>query len=740
MKAIVCEMCGSNDFIKQEGVYVCQNCGTKYTAEEAKNLLVEVTGKVKIDTSDELNNLYILARRARNDKNNENAQKYYEQILIKDPSSWEATFYSTYFQSMNCTLGEVNEAANRICNCEETVFNLIKDNVIDAEERLKIVDEVASNLISISESLFNWSKNYYNGIDEQIRNNNDLRDFLIDGLATKDIVYNGGDWIVKIFGDNYGDIAVRCWKMGVSQHSILYDFFKDKNKHANIIKDYIDKIDKYSKNEEGNEDTNNVPKENQSLPTKPNFKAIAVLLIAVLAMFFIMDKLFFSSSSSEQSNATESIKRTDTFMNGDPEESIQRILGKPFKISESQADKETTRRYSYDGVTFTTKAGKINYINKDLKIINDAPIKRGDKITKIRWYRGAPLRYEQNLIQANDVDLVKYNLYEYADYAVITQAPKFENNSEFVVGFLPKGAYKINTLDFNSDKATDNWKYTMRFLEVLVPAIHYYEKIEPKVKILEISSPVIEEIPLKVAEGNNNSATASQPSVTAAQNPVNSNGATVSSQGSEEHYPGTDFYPPGSMRDRITGTGVNMRSGPGLEHNVIGSFDKGEIVVEIDNQMSKKDSWVQVRRKNGEVGWVSGQYCELVKDPKINYSKYINAVGALYDYHEAITKKDYKKAYNLLGPEIQKTTVPPDQYGQGYSDVISSTVMETYPRSTDGSTVSVEYLFEAKDKTPSGISVKYYKGFADLQKLNGEWKIVQESVGRGNVDRKTLLR
>ena len=214
----------------------------------------------------------------------------------------------------------------------------------------------------------------------------------------------------------------------------------------------------------------------------------------------------------------------------------------------------------------------------------------------------------------------------------------------------------------------------------------------------------------------------------------------VPSQSSEENYPNTDFFPPGSMRDRITGTGVNMRSGPGKEHNVIGSFDKGEIVVEIDNQMSKKDSWVQVRRKNGEVGWVCGQYCELVKDPKINYSKYINAVGILYDYHEAITKKDYKKAYNLLAPEEQKTSAPPDQFGQGYSNVISSTVMETYPSSTDGNTVSVEYLLEAKDKTPSGISVKYYKAFADLHRINGEWKIGQTSVGRGSLDRKTLLR
>ena len=239
-------------------------------------------------------------------------------------------------------------------------------------------------------------------------------------------------------------------------------------------------------------------------------------------------------------------------------------------------------------------------------------------------------------------------------------------------------------------------------------------------------------LPLKVVTKNKDLSTSNQ----GKHKDANSGVPPVPSQSSEENYPNTDFFPPGSMRDRITGTGVNMRSGPGKEHNVIGSFDKGEIVVEIDNQMSKKDSWVQVRRKNGDVGWVSGQYCELVKDPKINYSKYINAVGALYDFHEAITKKDYKKAYNLLA----KPSVSSDQFGQGYSDVISWTVMETYPRSTDGPTVSVEYLFEAKDKTPSGISVKYYKGFADLQKINGEWKIVQESVGRGNLDRKTLLR
>ena len=46
MKQLICEMCGGNDLIKQDGVFVCQNCGTKYTVEEAKKMMKEVVEKV----------------------------------------------------------------------------------------------------------------------------------------------------------------------------------------------------------------------------------------------------------------------------------------------------------------------------------------------------------------------------------------------------------------------------------------------------------------------------------------------------------------------------------------------------------------------------------------------------------------------------------------------------------------------------------------------------------------------
>ena len=47
-------MCGSTDLVKKEGLFECQSCGTKYSVEEAKKMMVE--GTVKVDNSDYIKN------------------------------------------------------------------------------------------------------------------------------------------------------------------------------------------------------------------------------------------------------------------------------------------------------------------------------------------------------------------------------------------------------------------------------------------------------------------------------------------------------------------------------------------------------------------------------------------------------------------------------------------------------------------------------------------------------------
>lgn len=249
MKQMVCEMCGGTDLQKEDGVFVCKSCGCKYSVEEARKLMIEgtvdVTGStVKVDTSAELKNLYELARRAKTDGNSENAQKYYDQILIKDPSSWEANFYSTFYQSTNCKIGEIGMAAIRVSNCEDTVLKLIKENVSDSEEQRKAVDEVAARSILIADMLFNAYKNYYDNIDIQIKNRY-VQEYANNCAACRDILYTCGNQIIAVFGNAYGDIAAACWKVAVKQHNILNGVFTDKQGNASVINSYNEKIKKY---------------------------------------------------------------------------------------------------------------------------------------------------------------------------------------------------------------------------------------------------------------------------------------------------------------------------------------------------------------------------------------------------------------------------------------------------------------------------------------------------------------
>ena len=52
MKQLTCEMCGSTDLVKQDGVFVCQTCGCKYSVEEAKKMIQE-SSEINIDKTPE---------------------------------------------------------------------------------------------------------------------------------------------------------------------------------------------------------------------------------------------------------------------------------------------------------------------------------------------------------------------------------------------------------------------------------------------------------------------------------------------------------------------------------------------------------------------------------------------------------------------------------------------------------------------------------------------------------------
>lgn len=247
MKALTCEMCGNTNLIKEDGVFVCQSCNTKYSVEEAKKMMidgtVEVAGTVKIDTSSELSNLYEIARRAKDNDNSENAFKYYDMILVKDPNSWEANFYVVYFRAMSSKIGEIESVANLISRNLDSVLVLVKENV-PVDKQNDVVAEIYSRTSIIAQMLYNASENRYYEIDISIRD--DYRgEYIRNAFGSTCIMYLLGDYLEVIFGETYSLTSADSWKQGVMMHNGLLGILLNKEDNITMIKKYIEKIKNY---------------------------------------------------------------------------------------------------------------------------------------------------------------------------------------------------------------------------------------------------------------------------------------------------------------------------------------------------------------------------------------------------------------------------------------------------------------------------------------------------------------
>lgn len=169
MKALVCELCGGNDFAKQDGFFVCQHCGTKYSLEEAKKMMiegtVEVQGTVKIDNSELIKMNLANARRAKEKEDWEETEKYYNLVEQYDPSNIEAIFYSAYGKAktslVDADLYKRQSAFKVLSNC----VSLIDDHFTIAKEKeeWEIIQKISADIFKMAAStyVYNQRKNGY---------------------------------------------------------------------------------------------------------------------------------------------------------------------------------------------------------------------------------------------------------------------------------------------------------------------------------------------------------------------------------------------------------------------------------------------------------------------------------------------------------------------------------------------------------------------------------------------------
>lgn len=256
MKAIVCEMCGSHDMVKNDGYYICQSCGTKYSLEEAKKLMVEVAGTVKVDRTSELNNLYQLARRARQIKNANDAYQNYNQIAAIDPQSWEAFFYSVYFQSVLTYKNDLINATQPLVNSIVPALQMIGRSVTDSNQKTSIINQISTDLFELANSC---AKIHFDQIQEGRRQ---LKDDPNPGralevwskecdrlLASADSIFNilyaYGDGLLSVLGDSYKQFAVEAWKSNVNSHAENISYLLKNETQMNKIIGYCNKIRQY---------------------------------------------------------------------------------------------------------------------------------------------------------------------------------------------------------------------------------------------------------------------------------------------------------------------------------------------------------------------------------------------------------------------------------------------------------------------------------------------------------------
>ena len=112
MKKLTCEMCGSTELLKQDGVFVCQNCGTKYSLEEAKKMMIEGTvdvsgSTVKIDDTAKIDNYLILAENAYDANNQKETENYCNKIIEIDSKNYKAWFLKGKTVGWQSTLSEL---------------------------------------------------------------------------------------------------------------------------------------------------------------------------------------------------------------------------------------------------------------------------------------------------------------------------------------------------------------------------------------------------------------------------------------------------------------------------------------------------------------------------------------------------------------------------------------------------------------------------------------------------------
>lgn len=170
MKKIVCELCECMEFTKEGGMFICNSCGTKYTAEEARGMMREVEGTAPAVTGgapaavpmgnpnqQQLDNILLLASSAYEADNKAEAENYCNQAIVMDAmcyKAWMLKGKAVGWQSKIDNL-RIEEAAHSFCKAIDFAPEEEKESL--KEQAVQELKNLGIALISLRKQRFSGS-------------------------------------------------------------------------------------------------------------------------------------------------------------------------------------------------------------------------------------------------------------------------------------------------------------------------------------------------------------------------------------------------------------------------------------------------------------------------------------------------------------------------------------------------------------------------------------------------------
>ena len=183
MKKMMCEVCGGN-LIKKDDFWVCENCGGKYTTEEARKLLVEVdiTGStIYVENNAKFDNLLKLAKSALEGKNYPEAERQTNTALTMQTDNYEA--YVIKARAIKAQSNDSNRRIREAFNCYISACKLLNEanNFFDSDVGMGVNNELVKlfqDEISYYGSLIYHNGPYQNTVNSAINAFKEMCDML----------------------------------------------------------------------------------------------------------------------------------------------------------------------------------------------------------------------------------------------------------------------------------------------------------------------------------------------------------------------------------------------------------------------------------------------------------------------------------------------------------------------------------------------------------------------------------